>query len=74
MRRLEELLEIAVACGGMKLDARLLSVDDLTKIALVAGGSSPRTRLCVTNTEHLAVKELRRIALSGDGCVVFDNP
>ena len=73
MRNVQELSGIALAGGGLVLDASKFSVEDLAKIALAAGGGSHKAQLRIRNTKHLSANDLKGIALAGRGSVLFED-
>lgn len=66
----EDLIRIAAAGGGMKLDGSRRSTDDLVSIA--AAASMRNSRLAITGLGDRTVDELVRIAAAGNGSVFFD--
>lgn len=74
MRSVDELVSIALAGGGLVLDASDFSVEGLSKIALAAGGGNHQAQLRITNTGHLSTEDLIRIGLAGRGAVLFEDP
>lgn len=70
MKTTDELIQIALAGGGMKIDARMKTSSELVKIALAA--SNKKAQLTLVNVKMKTTQELIQIALAGRGCVVFD--
>jgi hypothetical protein len=70
MRSIEELIKIARAGGGFRLDASHCTTDDVIKVAEVAGECGAElhiTRICGKSTD-----ELVKIASAGRGRVFFE--
>ncbi|MBN9545032.1 MAG: hypothetical protein J0I19_06140 [Alphaproteobacteria bacterium] len=65
----DELVRIVAAGGGMKIDSRLHSPDDLTRIAAAASGK--KAHIHFSNCVWLTVDQLTRIAAAGQGAVFF---
>jgi DNA replication protein len=67
----EDLVRIAHAGGGLKLDGANLSVDALARIA--HGANHKGARIIVINSSHFTTDELMRIGHTGGGCVLFED-
>ncbi|WOH55295.1 hypothetical protein [Bradyrhizobium sp. BWC-3-1] len=70
LRSVEELMRIASAGGGFRLDAHHRSTEDLMKIAYCSKASG--ARITFTNMAHRQTNDLIRIASSGAGNVSFE--
>lgn len=70
LRSVEDLMKIASAGGGFRLDAGMRTTEDLMKIAYCAKGSG--ARLTFTNMAHRQTHDLMRIASAGGGSVSFE--
>jgi hypothetical protein len=70
-RSTDDLVRIAEAGGGFRLDAEGRSSDDLVKIA--AAAASWGTRLVFAGVEERSTDDLIRIADAGEGCVEFEG-
>ena len=70
-RSTEDLVRIAEAGGGFRLDAGGRSTDDLAKIAGAA--SSWGIRLVFAGMNGRSTDDLVRIADAGEGCVEFEG-
>ena len=70
-RTTDELVRIAVAGGGLRLDAAGRSTDDLVRIAVA--GSTKGLRLVFAGLTGRSTDELVSIAVAGKGCVVFEG-
>ena len=71
MRHIEEVVRIAAAGGGFRMDASMKQTDDLVRIA--AAASNKGARIVFTGLKMRQTEELIRIAAAGQGCVFFDN-
>ncbi|HEV2159562.1 hypothetical protein [Bradyrhizobium sp.] len=69
-RSVEDLMKIATAGGGFKMDASKRSTEDLMKIAYCSKTSG--ARLTFTNMGHRQTIDLMKIASSGGGTVSFE--
>ena len=65
-----ELVQIAMAGGGMTLSARGMSVFDLQQIATAS--SNKGARLVIRDPGGMTTPELVQIAMAGKGCVSFE--
>ena len=70
-KRTSDLIRIAAAGGGFRLDAALRSTEDLIRIAAAARGSGATIYLCGLDTRPTA--DLIRIGAAGKGAVVFED-
>ncbi|ASM79210.1 hypothetical protein VITFI_CDS3433 (plasmid) [Vitreoscilla filiformis] len=65
-----DLIQIAAAGGGLTLNAKTISLNDLVRIA--AAASTLRATLKLTSAGERSVSDLVKIAAAGKGCVVFE--
>lgn len=70
MRMVNDLIKIANAGGGMILDARPIMTDNLVKIAISASNTS--SKIILKNVNNKTTNDLIRIAVAGQGNVIFD--
>ncbi len=70
-RTVEDLVRIANAGGGLKLDGANISVDALARIAHAAKHKG--ARIVVINSSHFPTDQLMRIGHAGGGCVIFED-
>ena len=70
-RTVEDLVRIANAGGGLKLDGANISVDALARIAHAAKHKG--APIVVTNSSHFTTDQLMRIGHAGGGCVLFED-
>ena len=68
-KTVDDLARIALAGGGLCLDAKGYTPDNLVRIALAA--KSKGSCLDIENSDSLTVDAMARIALAGGGCVMF---
>jgi hypothetical protein len=68
-RQTIELVRIAAAGGGFRLDAKIRTIDELVQIAAAASNSGARLEFQGMQTR--TTDELVRIAAAGRGAVVF---
>lgn len=68
-RTTDELVRIALAGGGLELDASKRSTDDLVRIVLATGQKGAQTK--VVNVASKSTDDLVRIALAGKGRVTI---
>lgn len=71
MIMISDLVRIAAAGGGLRINCDGKMVSDLVRIA--AAGSSKQSRIILENTTHLMVSDKIRIAAAGKGCVFFND-
>ena len=71
MIMISDLVRIAAAGGGLRIDCKTKMVSDLIRIA--AAGSSKRSMIVLENTGHIMVSDKIRIAAAGQGCVFFND-
>jgi DNA replication protein len=70
-RTIEDLVRIAAAGGGFKIDASLKSTDDLVRIA--AAASTKQAKIALTGLKTRTTEDLVRIGAAGKGCVFFED-
>jgi DNA replication protein len=70
-RSTDELVRIAIAGGGFRLDADGRSTDDLIRIAVSA--SSWGVRMVFAGMDGRSTDDLVRIAEAGEGTVEFEG-
>lgn len=70
MRAVDEIVRIAGAGGGFRMDASSRSADDLWLIASAAARGKARVNF--VGLDLRPADELWRIATAGKGCVVFE--
>ena len=68
---ISDLVRIAAAGGGLRINCKGKMVSDLVRIA--AAGSGKRAMIVLENTEHIMVSDKVRIAAAGQGCVFFND-
>ena len=68
---ISDLVRIAAAGGGLRIDCRGKLVSDLVRVA--AAGSGKGARIILENTSHILVSDKIRIAAAGQGCVLFND-
>ncbi len=68
---ISDMVRIAAAGGGLRIDCRGKLVSDLVRIA--AAGCGRRGRIILENTSHILVSDKIRIAAAGQGCVLFND-
>lgn len=68
-RSTDDLVRIAAAGGGFRLDASGRPIDDLVRIAAAASGKN--ATMILENTTNRATNDLVRIAAAGKGSVIF---
>lgn len=71
MLMISDMVRIAAAGGGLRIDCRGKLVSDLIRIA--AAGCGRRGRIILENTSHILVSDKIRIAAAGQGCVLFND-
>lgn len=71
MLMISDMVRIAAAGGGLRIDCRGKLVSDLVRIA--AAGCGRRGRIILENTSHILVSDKIRIAAAGQGCVLFND-
>ncbi len=69
-RRLDELIMIAAAGGGLTLDGGALHVAN--RVQIVAAASRDGARITITNAKTKSTDDLVKIAAAGKGCVIFE--
>lgn len=69
-RSTDEIVRIAMAGGGFRMDGSRRHVDDLVRIAMA--GKSKRSRIVFTGLDSRTADDLVRIALAGGGCIQFE--
>lgn len=68
---ISDMVRIAAAGGGLRIDCRGKLVSDLVRVA--AAGSGKGARIILENTSHILVSDKIRIAAAGQGCVLFND-
>ena len=68
---ISDMVRIAAAGGGLRIDCRGKLVSDLVRVA--AAGSGKGARIILENTSHILVSDKIRIAAAGQGCVLFNE-
>lgn len=71
MVMISDLVRIAAAGGGLKINCQGKMVSDLVRIASAA--SSKKSIVLLENTENIMVSDKIRIAAAGQGCVIFND-
>lgn len=71
MAMVSDLVRIAAAGGGLRINCQGKMVSDLVRIA--AAGSSKRSIIILENTKHIMISDKVRIAAAGQGCVIFNE-
>ena len=71
MLMISDMVRIASAGGGLRIDCRGKLVSDLVRVA--AAGSGKGARIILENTSHILVSDKIRIAAAGQGCVLFND-
>ncbi|WP_067522850.1 hypothetical protein [Endozoicomonas ascidiicola] len=66
----DQLVRIAAAGGGMRIDSNSKTTDQLVRIA--AAASVKAANILIINAESKTTDQLVRIAAAGRGCVSFD--
>ena len=66
-----DMVRIAAAGGGLRLDCSQLMVSDLVRIA--AASSQHGSIILLENCTHLMVSDAVRIAAAGRGSVIFND-
>ncbi len=70
-RPVDDLIRIAAAGGGFRLNASMKLTEDLIRIAAAASNKSAKMVFLGLNTR--TTDDLIRIATAGKGCVLFDD-
>lgn len=70
MKTTNQLIDIARAGGGIRIDASTKTTDQLVDIARAA--SNKMVHLTLANANAKTTDQLIQIARAGKGCVVFD--
>ena len=68
---ISDMVRIAAAGGGLRIDCRGKLVSDLVRVA--AAGSGKGASIILENTSHILVSDKIRIAAAGQGCVLFND-
>ena len=71
LRSTADLVMIAAAGGGFRLDARMRPADELVQIAAAASGAG--ARVTFAGLKLRPTPELIRIAAAGAGCVCLED-
>lgn len=66
-----DLVRIAAAGGGLRINCQNKMVADLVRIA--SAGSNKHSVIILEHTEKLMVSDKVRIAAAGNGCVFFND-
>lgn len=66
-----DLVRIAAAGGGLRLDCSKHMVSDIVRIA--AAASQHRAMIILENCGRLMASDAVRIAAAGKGCVIFND-
>ena len=69
-RTVDEIVRIAGAGGGFRMDVRSRRTDDLWRIATAAAKKG--SRIIFEGLEARTTDELWRIAKAGEGCIAFE--
>ncbi|ELU1491094.1 TPA: helix-turn-helix domain-containing protein [Enterobacter hormaechei] len=74
MKTIDQLVRIAAAGGGLRINASTKTVDQLVRIAAAAGNSmNPnKAQLVLFDLESKSTDQLVRIAAAGKGTVLFE--
>lgn len=70
-RSIEDLARIVMNGGGLRIEARTMSTDDLARLAMLAAKSG--ARLTFAGMSPRSVDDLTRIAMNGKGHVTFED-
>ncbi len=70
MKTIDQLVRIASAGGGMRINAQGKTVDQLVRIASAA--STKGAQITIINVNLFTIDQLVRIASAGKGSIVFD--
>lgn len=70
-RTTNDLVRVAAAGGGMRINVSGRTVNDVVRIA--AAAKSKKAILFLIGLDGLTTNDLVRIAAAGDGAVVFDD-
>lgn len=68
---ISDLVRIAAAGGGLRINCKDKMVSDLVRIA--AAASNKQSIIVLENTAHILVSDKIRIAAAGKGCVFFND-
>ena len=71
MVMISDLVRIAAAGGGLRINCHNKMVSDLVRIS--AAGSENRSVIILEHTDRLLVSDKVRIAAAGKGCVFFND-
>lgn len=71
MIMISDLVRIASAGGGLRINCQGKMVADLVRIASAA--SNKRSMIILEHTENIMVSDKIRIANAGQGCVFFND-
>ncbi|MHC3039234.1 helix-turn-helix domain-containing protein [Klebsiella pneumoniae] len=75
MKTIDQLVRIAAAGGGLRINASTKTVDQLVRIAAAAAGNSMnpnKAQLVLFDLESKSTDQLVRIAAAGKGTVLFE--
>lgn len=70
MLMISDMVRIAAAGGGLRIDCKGKLVSDLVR---VAAASTKGARIVLENTTHILVSDKIRIAAAGQGSVFFND-
>lgn len=68
---ISDLVRIAAAGGGLRIDCNGKMVSDLIRIAVA--GSARHSIIVLENYEHILVSDRIRISAAGQGCIFFND-
>ena len=71
MKPIEEIIRIAAAGGGFRLDASAKHINDLVRIA--AAASKYGAQIILTGLQMRPIEDLIRISAAGQGSVFFED-
>jgi hypothetical protein len=72
MRRpVDDLVRLAAAGGGFRISWRHYALNDLVRIAAAGGGH--KGTLIITDADQVPLDELIRVAVAGQGTVIFES-
>ena len=71
MLMISDIIRVAAAGGGLRINCQNKMVSDLVRIA--AAGSDKHSFIILEHTENLMVSDRVRIAAAGNGCIFFND-
>ena len=71
MMLVNDIIRIASAGGGLRIDCTKYMVSDIIRIA--AAASNKHANIILENTSRLLASDAVRIAAAGQGCVIFND-